>query len=82
MGEFDDSALMKTFGQAERGTFMCPTAIDNENMQQYGVSLIDSTEEVREHFYAISVERKICPPTVAAITDTARAWLKSRIDSR
>jgi LysR family transcriptional activator of nhaA len=76
IGEFDDSALMKAFGQAGTGIFICPTAIANENMQQYGVSLIGSTEEVREHFYAISVERKISHPAVAAITETARAWLK------
>jgi LysR family transcriptional activator of nhaA len=76
VGEFDDSALMKAFGQAGTGIFICPTAIANENMQQYGVSLIGSTEVVREHFYAISVERKISHPAVAAITETARAWLK------
>ena len=76
VGEFDDSALMKAFGQAGTGIFICPTAIANENMQQYGVSLIGSTEELREHFYAISVERKISHPAVAAITKTARAWLK------
>jgi LysR family transcriptional activator of nhaA len=76
IGEFDDSALMKAFGQAGTGIFICPTAIANENMQQYGVSLIGSTEVVREHFYAISVERKISHPAVAAITETARAWLK------
>jgi LysR family transcriptional activator of nhaA len=76
IGEFDDSALMKAFGQAGTGIFICPTAIANENMQQYGVSLIGSTEEVREHFYAISVERKISHPAVTAITETARAWLK------
>ena len=76
VGEFDDSALMKAFGQAGTGIFICPTAIARENMEQYGVSLIGSTEDVREHFYAISVERKISHPAVAAITETARAWLK------
>ena len=76
VGEFDDSALMKAFGQAGTGIFICPTAIARENMEQYGVSLIGSTEEVREHFYAISVERKISHPAVAAITETALAWLK------
>ncbi len=39
--------------------------------------MIGSTEEVREHFHAISVERKISHPTVAAITETAHALLKS-----
>jgi len=37
---------------------------------------VGNTEEVREHFYAISVERRISHPAVAAVTETARAWLK------
>lgn len=74
--EFDDSALMKAFGQAGSGIFICPTAIASENMQQYGVNMIGNTEELREHFYAISVERKISHPAVASITETARVWLK------
>ena len=51
-------------------------------MQQYGVSIIDSTEEVREHFHAISVERKISHPRVAAIIETAQALSEKRLDSR
>jgi LysR family transcriptional activator of nhaA len=39
------------------------------------VSIIGETEEVREQFYAISVERHISHPAVAAITDSAREWL-------
>ena len=76
IGEFDDSALMKAFGQAGAGIFISPTAIAAENMKQYGVELIGSTDDVREHFYAISVERKISHPAVAAITETARGWLQ------
>lgn len=76
-GEFDDSALMKAFGQAGTGVFIVPTAIAGEVAKQYGVQVIGETEEVREQFYAISVERRISHPAVAAITETAREWLKS-----
>lgn len=76
VGEFDDSALMKAFGQAGAGIFVAPRAIAEENMKQYGVEIIGSTDAVREHFYAISVERKISHPAVAEITATAREWLK------
>ncbi|MCW9047026.1 MAG: transcriptional activator NhaR [Gammaproteobacteria bacterium] len=75
VGEFDDSALMKAFGQAGTGIFMAPTPIASEVEKQYGVRVIGKTEEVREQFYAISVERKISHPAVAAITETAREWL-------
>ncbi|MCW9014648.1 MAG: transcriptional activator NhaR [Gammaproteobacteria bacterium] len=75
VGEFDDSALMKAFGQAGTGIFIAPTPIAAEVEKQYGVVVIGQTEEVREQFYAISVERKISHPAVAAITETAREWL-------
>lgn len=75
VGEFDDSALMKAFGQAGSGIFVSPTPIANEVVRQYGVVIIGKTEEVREEFYAISVERKISHPAVTAITEMAREWL-------
>lgn len=76
VGEFDDSALMKVFGQAGAGIFIAPSAIAEEVAEHYGVQIIGNTEEVREQFYAISIERKISHPAVVAITETARAWLK------
>lgn len=76
VGEFDDSALMKVFGQAGTGIFTVPSAIADEVAKQFKVELVGSTDEVREEFYAISVERKISHPAVAAITEAARAWLK------
>jgi LysR family transcriptional activator of nhaA len=75
VGEFDDSALMKVFGQAGTGIFIIPTPIASEVAKQYGVPIIGSTEEVREQYYAISVERRISHPAVSAITQTAREWL-------
>ena len=77
VGEFDDSALMKAFGQSGIGVFIAPTPIAEEVKKQYGVVIIGETDEVQEQFYAISVERKISHPSVAAITETAREWLFS-----
>ncbi|WP_126453338.1 transcriptional activator NhaR [Sulfuriflexus mobilis] len=75
VGEFDDSALMKAFGQTGVGVFIAPTAIATEVEKQYGVVIIGQTDAVREQFYAISVERKISHPAVVALTETAREWL-------
>jgi LysR family transcriptional activator of nhaA len=75
VGEFDDSALMKTFGRAGAGVFIAPTPIAAEVEKQFDVVTIGQTDEVRDHFYAISVERKISHPAVAAIMETAREWL-------
>ena len=66
---------MKVFGQAGTGIFIISTPIAREVAKQYGVRIIGSTEEVREHYYAISVERRISHPAVSAITQTAREWL-------
>ncbi len=75
VGEFDDSALMKAFGRAGTGVFIAPTPIAAEVEQQYGVVTIGQIDEIRDHFYAISVERKISHPAVAQITEAAREWL-------
>lgn len=75
VGEFDDSALMKAFGQTGVGIFIAPTAIAREVVRQYSVQIIGQTEDVSEQFYAISVERKISHPAVAVISETAREWL-------
>jgi len=75
VAEFDDSALMKAFGQAGSGIFIGPAVIEAEIEQQYGVQCIGKTSEVIERFYAISVERKITHPTVAAIMALAREEL-------
>lgn len=75
VGEFDDSALMKAFGQAGTGVFVAPNAIAEEVAKQYGAITIGSTDEVREQYYAISVERRILNPAVVAITESARDWL-------
>ena len=76
IGEFDDSALMKVFGQAGAGAFSLPSPIALEVSRQYGVQVIGGTDKVREQYYAISVERRISHPAVSAITETAREWLE------
>ena len=75
VGEIDDSALLKTFGQGGIGLFAAPTAIESDVMQQYGVKLVGRVEAVKERFYAVSVERKITHPIVKEITSEARSTL-------
>jgi DNA-binding transcriptional LysR family regulator len=70
------ASLMTAFGQGGAGIFIAPTAIANELVQQYGVEVVGSTDAVVESFYAISTQRIISNPAVAAINATAKAWLK------
>jgi LysR family transcriptional activator of nhaA len=67
IGEFDDSALMRAFGQAGIGIFTAPSIIEDEVLQQHNVIKLGQTDEVIERFYAISVEKRASHPAVVAI---------------
>jgi LysR family transcriptional activator of nhaA len=75
VGEFQDSALLKTFGQAGAGVFASPTVTEKEVRRQYGVAVFGRTQSVVERFYAISVERRLKHPSVVAIVEAARDQL-------
>jgi len=75
VGEFDDSALLKAFGEAGAGIFAAPTVIEDEVCRMYRMSVIGHTDEIKERFYAISPERRLKHPSVVLITDTARSNL-------
>ena len=77
VAEFDDSALMKVFGQEDAGIFIAPAAIETEVESQYNSVCIGRVDELKERFYAISVERRVLHPVVAAIMETARESLFS-----
>jgi len=72
VGEFDDSALMKTFGQAGQAAFPAPSAIEREVVRQYRVHPIGRVKAVRERYYAISAERRLKHPAVLAISAAAK----------
>lgn len=73
VGTFDDSALVDAFGQAGAGLFAMPSAIDAEVRRQYRVRLVGRLEQVRQRFYAVTVERKLSNPAVIAVSERARA---------
>ena len=75
VGEFDDSALLKAFGEAGAGIFAGPTVIAEEICRMYRMAVIGETDEIKERFYAISPERRLKHASVVMITDTARADL-------
>lgn len=71
-GQFSDSALLKTFGQAGAGLFAGPTAIEREIRAQYGVQVVGRIPTVRERFYALSAERRLTHPSLVDLADIAR----------
>lgn len=82
VGEFDDAALLKAFGKVGIGIFAAASATAKEVCLQYGVVAIGHTSEVTEHFYAISVERRLTHPAVLAIGSAARKELFRRTTRR
>ena len=75
IGEFDDSGLLKTFGQAGLGVFAAPAAIEREVVRQCKVRVIGKADGARAKFYALSMERKIRHPAVVQIMTGARGTL-------
>lgn len=74
-GEFQDLALLHAFGQAGAGVFPGATAIEDQLKDMYGVEVVGRAEDVRERFYAVTVERRLTHPAVRAISEAARGEL-------
>jgi len=72
VAEFSDSALMKAFGQTGLGVFPLPDITEKDVKRQYNARMIGSTDTIRARFFAISTERRIKNPAVAAICESAR----------
>jgi LysR family transcriptional activator of nhaA len=75
VAEFEDSALLKVFGADGIGIFSAPSAVEKEVCRQYGVEVLGRAPEVKERFYAVSVERRLKNPAVVAISEAAREEL-------
>lgn len=75
VGEFDDSALMKVFGEAGAGVFPAPTASVPDVTTHYQVVSLGETNEIRERFFLISAERRLNHPAARAVSEHARDGL-------
>jgi LysR family transcriptional regulator, transcriptional activator of nhaA len=69
-GEFDDSALMFWFGRTGHGVFPAPTVIEADIRREMGLELVGRLRDVRERFYAITLDKKPKHPAVVAICST------------
>ena len=76
--EFQDSALLKVFGQEGIGIFPAPAVIRAEIERQYRVKHVGTLSTIQERYYAISVERRLKHPAVVAISTAAKSELFSR----
>lgn len=72
VGEFDDSLTLKTFGQDGYGIFPGATAVEKEICRQYRVQVVGRLDSLKQHYYAITVQRRLTHPAVLAIVHAAR----------
>lgn len=72
VGEFDDGMTLKAFGQDGYGIFPGATAIEKEICRQYRVQVVGQLDSLKQHFYAITVQRRLTHPAVLAIVQAAR----------
>jgi LysR family transcriptional activator of nhaA len=75
IGEFEDYALLREFARAGHGFAPVPSVLAGQFRREYGLTTIGTADGVQTQFFAISVERKIKHPAVAAIVDLARKML-------
>lgn len=75
VAEFDDSALMKTFGAAALGAFPAPDVIAEDIERSFYAKPIGIITDVKETFIAISPQRRLRHPAVLNIAEYAKSIL-------
>jgi LysR family transcriptional regulator, transcriptional activator of nhaA len=69
VAEFDDSALLKYFGQAGAGFFAAPSTIADYICKQYDVEKVGDIETVLDELYVITTERRLTHPAIVTIVE-------------
>ncbi|GLP97198.1 transcriptional activator NhaR [Paraferrimonas sedimenticola] len=81
MAEFDDVAMMKSFGFMHQGIFVVPT-LNREEYIKRGMHLVGSTDEVKDVYHVMFAERMIQHPAVKRLLSTDFGDLFSGDDPR
>jgi len=72
VAQVQDSALIKTMGQAGLGVFIGPAAISDAICATFAVKVLGLVAELKECYYAISLDRRLANPALQAITVSGR----------
>jgi LysR family transcriptional regulator, transcriptional activator of nhaA len=72
LGEFEDYGMLREFARTGHGFAPVPSFLEEQFRREYGFARIGVATGIKGEFYAISVERKIKNPAVAAMTEHAR----------
>ncbi len=71
VGEFEDGALLKTFGASGMGLFPASEWVHDDLLAHYAVQRLGPCEGVSEHFFAIGTEKKVQHPLVQRLLQPA-----------
>jgi LysR family transcriptional activator of nhaA len=66
-GEFEDSALLRTFGAAGLGVFPAAEVIHGDLLARYHVRRVGTCEDLADEYFAIGAEKKIMHPLVTQL---------------
>ncbi|MBI3792731.1 MAG: LysR family transcriptional regulator, partial [Gemmatimonadetes bacterium] len=72
VGEFEDSAVLKTFGMEGEGLFAAPALVAEEIKSHYRVKALGELEGAKDRLYAITLDRKVRNPAVMSIIEAAK----------
>lgn len=64
VGEFEDSALLTTFGAGGMGAFPAVEMVHDALVVNFNVKKLGNCDGVQEHFFAIGTEKKVQHPLV------------------
>jgi LysR family transcriptional activator of nhaA len=71
VGEFEDSALLKTFGASGMGIFPAAEWVHDDLLAHFAVQRLGPCDGVNEHFFAIGTEKKVQHPLVQRLLQPA-----------
>lgn len=75
VGEFQDSGLLKSFGEAGEGVFPAPRIVQRDVRVHFNVVPVGDAAGVVQTYFGISVERRVRHPAVVAVLDGAKRAL-------
>jgi LysR family transcriptional activator of nhaA len=82
VAEIEDNDLINVLAEAGAGMFAAPSIIADDIRVRYAVERVGRAEGLKERYFAITAERRIRNPAVAAITEAARTELSAEWDDR
>jgi LysR family transcriptional activator of nhaA len=72
IGEFEDAALLKVFGQRGLGVFPAPSVVAESVRRQFDVEIVGTAESVVERYFAVTPERTLKHPVVGELVRRRR----------